>query len=167
MEGPILAVIVGFLWSLGILNAFIAYPIIIAGDIVGDTLCYLLGKLGIPKFLKKWAIWIGIKPSHIAKVREYFKNNHIKTIALSKIALGIGVAGIYIAGNARIAYNKFLTICIIVSCLQFAVYIVLGVFFGHAYQAISHVLDATGAALIIFCLAVLTVFLIRSSLKRV
>ncbi|HUZ60693.1 MAG TPA: hypothetical protein VMU83_18125, partial [Hanamia sp.] len=46
VEGPILAVIAGFLCTEGYLNLFIVYTIIVLGDITGDTICYLFGRWG-------------------------------------------------------------------------------------------------------------------------
>src|SRR5450432_4605817 len=60
VEGPIIAVIAGFLCINGFLNLFIVYPIIVAGDLIGDTICYFLGLWGVPGFIKKITGWLGL-----------------------------------------------------------------------------------------------------------
>ena len=48
VEGPILAVIAGFLCATGIMNPFLVYLFIVSGDIVGDSVCYFAGRSGSP-----------------------------------------------------------------------------------------------------------------------
>jgi len=166
VEGPILAVIAGFLCIQGYLNIFICYPIIVFGDIVGDSLCYSLGRWGVPNFVKKITKIIGFNFNNIEKVKTYFDTNPNKTISLSKILLGIGIAGIYIAGNVRIPYFRFIRICVITSALQYIFYLGIGLLFGNAYQQISHYLDFFAAFTIVVTLAFLVLFMIQSIRKK-
>lgn len=167
VEGPILAVIAGFLCTIGFLNPFIVYPIIVFGDIIGDSLCYMFGRWGVPVFLKKIIKEFGLKPENINQVRAYFDTNPNKTISLSKVTLGIGFAGIYIAGNARVPYQRFIRICLITSALQYVFYLSLGLLFGHAYKQISQYMDLFASIAIVTALAVIIVYFIRSIRKKI
>jgi membrane protein DedA with SNARE-associated domain len=166
VEGPIVAVIAGFLCTNKLLNVALVYPIIILGDITGDSLCYLLGRFGVPKFLKSIARKLGAKPEKTALVKSYFDTNPIKTISLSKITLGIGVAGIYLAGNAKIPYRKFISVCIVTSAVQYVFYLAIGLIFGSAYLQISRYLDVASAAIVVTSLAIILFFIIKSKLKK-
>ncbi|MFC4233579.1 DedA family protein [Parasediminibacterium paludis] len=166
VEGPIVAVIAGLLCSNQILNISLVYPIIVAGDITGDSLCYLFGRFGVPNFIKKIALKLGFKPEKIVVVRSYFDTNPIKTISLSKITLGIGVAGIYLAGNAKIPYKKFIIVCFATSALQYIFYLTIGLLFGSAYMQISRYLDVASTLIILAALAVLLWLFIKSKLKN-
>src|ERR1700679_3523723 len=88
VEGPILAVVAGFLCINGFLNLFIVYPIIVLGDIIGDSIVYMFGRWGVPTFIKKMAKGLDINPGKINKVRAYFDSNPNRTISLSKVTLG-------------------------------------------------------------------------------
>ncbi|MFI5187085.1 MAG: DedA family protein [Chitinophagales bacterium] len=167
VEGPILAVIAGFLCTGGFLNLFIVYPIIVIGDITGDSLCYMLGRWGVPRFLKKIAKRFGLRPENIERVRSYFDSNPNKTISLSKITLGIGFAGIYLAGNARIPYHRFIRICLFTSALQYVVYLGIGLVFGNAYKQISHYLNFFAAFTIVTALAIILIYLVKSIRKKI
>ena len=166
VEGPILAVIAGFLCTEGYLNVFIVYPIIVFGDIIGDTLCYMFGRWGVPPVLKRFIIMLGLKPGNIEKVRVYFDANPGKTISLSKITLGIGVAGIYLAGNARIPYPRFIKICLITSALQYIIYLAIGLLFGSAYKQISNYLNFFAAFAIVTLLSIILFYAIKSIRKK-
>ncbi len=166
VEGPILAVIAGFLCTGGYLNAFLVYPIIILGDITGDSICYMFGRWGLPGFLQKIGSRMGLGSKNMDRVRAYFDANPHKTISLSKITLGIGFAGIYLAGNAKIPYSRFLRICLLTSALQYIAYLGIGLLFGDAYRQISHYLNVVGALTVVAALAILLLYFIKSIRKK-
>ena len=167
VEGPIIAVIAGFLCTSGLLNPFIVYPVIVLGDIIGDSICYSLGRWGVPGFLRKIGYRIGLNPKGMDRARFLFDSNPITSISLSKIILGVGVTGIYMAGNARIPYHKFLRICLVTSMIQYIFYLGIGLLFGHAYIQISHYLNYFASICIITGLAVILFLFIKSMLKRI
>jgi membrane-associated protein len=167
VEGPIIAIISGFLCIGGFLNPLLVYPIIVFGDIIGDTLCYSLGRWGLPNFIRKIGHRIGLTPERVERARVYFDANPKMTISLSKITLGVGVAGIYLAGNAKIPYAKFLGICLITSMLQYFIYLGIGLMFGHAYVLINHYLNFVAAIFIVTGLAILLFISIKSMLKKI
>lgn len=167
VEGPILAVIAGFFCTEGYLNLFIVYPIIVLGDIIGDTIIYMFGRWGVPGFLKKILYALGLKTEKMEKARVYFDSNPKKTISLSKITPGVGIGGIYLAGNARIPYAQFLRICLVTSALQYVVYLGIGLLFGSAYQQISHYLNFFAAFAIIALLSVILFYIVKSILKKI
>ncbi len=165
VEGPIIAIIAGFLCANKLLNPAITYPVIVMGDLIGDSICYLLGRVGVPTWVKWIAGKLGIRKEKIDLVRQYFNTNPVKTISLSKITLGIGVAGIYLAGNARIPYQRFIKVCLVTSALQYVFYLTIGVLFGSAYQRISNYLDMATAAIIVAVIAIVLVVVIKSKIN--
>ena len=166
VEGPIIAVIAGFLCNNGFMNPVIVYPVIIVGDIIGDSACYAFGRLGVPKFIKKIARWFGINEKNVSRVRVLFNTNPNKIVTLSKIVLGIGVAGIYLAGNSRVPFSKFLLICLVVSAFQYVFYLGLGLLFGNAYMHINKYLNNFASFNIIAALAIILIIFIRYLLKK-
>ena len=167
VEGPILAVIAGFLCTSGYLNVFIVYPVIVFGDVIGDTICYLFGRKGVPEFLKKIIKRLGLVPRDWDRLRLYFEENPKKTISLSKVTLGIGFAGIYLAGHARVPYSTFIKICLVTSALQYVVYLGIGLLFGAAYQQISQYLDFFAGLAIVTGLSIVLFYFIQSRRKKI
>src|ERR1700694_3311043 len=137
VEGPILAIIAGLLCTEGLLNPLIVYPIIVLGDITGDSLVYAAGRWGKSWRSGRLRRLIGLSAGKIDRARAYFDDNPIKTISLSKVILGAGVAGIFLAGNARVPYRKFIAVCLGTSAVQYTVYLGIGLLFGRAFKAIN------------------------------
>ena len=166
VEGPILAVLAGFLCSTGYLNVFVALPVIVLGDVIGDSICYLFGRLGVPGFIKELGKHLGINPANLERVRKTYSANPTRTISLSKIALGVGVAGIYLAGSMKVPYYRFIGICLVTSLVQYIVYLTIGLLFGSAYLQINRYLNYYAAGCIILALAILLFYFIRSILRQ-
>ena len=166
VEGPILSVISGFLSSTGFLNTFLTYIIIVAGDVVGDTLYYLLGRLGNRPILIKITRWVGITTERSEKIKIYIENNPYKTISLSKIILGVGVTGLFLAGKSRYPFIKFFLICLCTSMLVCGGYFLLGFFFGKAYAQINNYLNYFSSLSLVTAVGIVIYLGIRARLKR-
>jgi membrane-associated protein len=166
VEGPILAVIAGFLCIEGLLNPLIVYPIIVLGDVCGDSLVYALGRWGGSRQQGRWGRLIGLNREKIDRARTYFSGNPVKTVSLSKLILGVGVAGIFLAGNSRIPYRTFVAVCLITSAAQYTVYLGIGLLFGRAYREINLYLNYIATAVIVLCFAFFFVYILKSLDKR-
>ena len=166
VEGPILAVIAGLLCSEGFLNPAIVYPIIVLGDITGDSLVYALGRWGNSARPRRWYRLIGLTTGKIDRARTYFAGNPVKTVSLSKVILGVGVAGIFLAGNSKVPYRTFLAVCLGTSAIQYTVYLGIGLLFGRAYKEIDCYLNYFAAILIVAAFGLFFVFILKSLDKR-
>ena len=167
VEGPVIAILVGMLSIKGFFNPVYAYPVIVVGDLIGDSIVYMLGRWGKSEFLQKISRRLGFTDAKMDSARFFFEANPNRTISLSKIILGVGVAGIYMAGNAKINYHKFIAICLVTSMLQYIVYISIGLLFGHAYIQINHYLNYAASFSIVAAVLLLLFFFIKSKLKKI
>lgn len=164
LEGPIITIIAGFLSTLDVLNPLWAYMLIIFADLVGDTVYYVLGRYGdraLPRIMR----FLGLTHEKIEAAKNYFNEHHRKAIILSKLVHGIGTAGLFVAGNTRVSYRKFILICLGTAMLQSAAFLAVGILFGHAYVQISRYLDVFGASTIILGLVIGTILILRTRRK--
>ena len=167
VEGPIISVIAGLLCALKLLDPFIVVPVIVSGDVIGDSFYYGLGRWHrstlTPPALRQFI------PSaqKVERVRKYFDANPVRTIFLSKVILGVGLAGLYMAGNAKVPYRKFGLICLGASLCQCTVYVIIGFLFGTAYTQIGSLLDGFATFTIMAALAVAIFFFIKSRRQKI
>jgi membrane protein DedA with SNARE-associated domain len=82
------------------------------------------------------------------------------------LALGIGFAGIVIAGNSRLVFRKFIRICVTTSALLYIVYLGLGLLFGAAYTEINQYLNVFSAFTLVTILAIILMVCICSMRKK-
>lgn len=153
IEGPIITIVAGFFVTLGIFNPVWVYLITVAGDIIGDSALYGLGRWGGKTTLNRVGKYFGTSSEKIEKTKLFFKEHGRKAVALSKITHGIGMAGLIAAGSLDIPYWRFARVCFSVTLVQAAVFLVIGLIFGHAYVQISKYLNYFAGIVSIIVLA--------------
>ena len=156
IEGPFLAVICGFLVVGKILNPWIVFPILLAGDIIGDALLYYAGRTGkgVLRFFK-------VKEENLEEAKKYFANNHHKALIMSKLIHGLGFTGLLAAGAVRVPYKKYFITCATVTLVQSAILLALGVLFAGAYMQIAKYLDYYAATVSAIFAVIIIWFLIK------
>ncbi len=145
IEGPILTVIGGFLVSLGLLNPVLIYLVVVAGDAVGDSGCYAIGRYG-SKLVHRFGKYIALTPERIEVAKKFFHENHHRAVMASKLIHGIGMTGLIAAGSLHVPYARFVRTCFLVSAAQAFALLMIGILFGHAYILIGQYLSYFAAA---------------------
>ncbi len=159
-EGPIVTVICGFLISMGYLNIFLVYPIVVLGDIVGDGLCYVIGRWGF-RLVDRHGHRLGITKQKVDQVRVYFNTHRKKALFFSKVLHGLGFIGLIVAGLIKIPYRKFFTVCALTTAVQAIILLASGLLFGRAYYEINNYLNFYAAATFVVGFVIATYFFTR------
>lgn len=159
-EGPIISVICGFLTTLNVFNPLVVYLVMVLGDITGDGIFYYIGHKG-----KKLFRYFKINEEKIEKAKIYFENNHKKAIAGSKIMWGIGTAGLIAAGALHVPYKRYFKTCALYSLAQSFIMIMLGVFFGQAYEIIGKYFNYYSSIISVVALAAILFFIFMRKYK--
>lgn len=156
IEGPIITVVAGFLVTLKVFNPFAVYIVMVIGDVVGDGIVYYIGHSG-----KRFLYYFKITDKKLEKVKQYFKDNHIKTIILSKLIHGVGFTGLIVAGASHVPYKRYFKTCIIISSIQSLVMLTIGILFGHTYVVIEKYLNYYAALVSVALLIIILLVIIR------
>jgi membrane-associated protein len=156
IEGPIVSVICGFLVTLGVFNPLLVYMVMVIGDIAGDGIIYYIGYSG-KRFLK----YFRVTEEKLEKAKTYFHENHKKAIFMSKLVHGIGFTGLIAAGASHVPYKRYFLTCTLISVVQSAVMLTVGILFGHAYVQIGKYLDYYAAGVSVLVLIILLIIFIR------
>lgn len=138
IEGPATAIVAGFLSSLGKLNIAIVFGLLLAGDIVGDTLYYAIGKWGRTTIIKKFSKYLGTSEEKILSFEKYFTAHNWKILAFGKTQ-PIGGAVLISAGLANTPYLPFMMYNILFSIPKILILELIGYYFGEAigYTALT------------------------------
>ncbi len=167
IEGPIATVVGGFLVSLGLMDPFIVYAVVVAGDIIGDAMLYFAGYWG-GGYILKYGSRFGVTREKMDQAEDYFKGNHRKAVVLSKLFHGVGFTGLLAAGSLKIPYKHYFQTCTFITIIQSMFFLVIGIFFGGAYVSIAKYLNYFAAFLAITVLAIIiTIFYKRTGVKKI
>ena len=161
IEGPIVTVVAGFLSSLGNLNFFLAWAVVVSGDVVGDIAWYGLGRFGGRGLVDRWGHYVGITSERVERLEDHFGKHGGKTLMLGKISHGVGGTILVAAGVARTAFWEFVWYNFIASIPKSLLLLLIGFYFGQALSKINSYLEFFGAITIMLGLVFAAVFIAR------
>lgn len=155
-EGPIVSLFAGILVSLGYFNPFIAYTILLFGDLIPDTIYYFIGRRENSRiFLTKHGYKVGITEKRFETIEYLWKEHGFKTMFMSKLAYGLSTPFLITAGLSGMPLRRFLLFTIPVTVIQYGIFMFLGFYFGGSYQIISRYFK--NAEIVIACLIVVVI----------
>jgi membrane protein DedA with SNARE-associated domain len=128
LEGPIITIISGFLVSRGHLSLFPALLVVFSGDVVSDTVFYLVGKGGrhIIQYLK----FIHISEERLEKLENQFSGAPWKTMIVAKVSYGLGTVFMFASGASRMSFKKFLEYILSLDFIRSFILLTIGFYFG-------------------------------------
>ena len=145
VEGPIVTVIAGLAASLGYLNFFITYAVVVAGDLGGDIIYYLIGRFGRMSFLEKWGKYIGLRADRVVHVEKHFEEHGRKTLFIGKMTHGIGAIFLVAAGLVKMPFSKFFWANMTATLVKSLLLLMAGFYFGQAMGKINSFFEFFGA----------------------
>ncbi|MGA8848790.1 MAG: VTT domain-containing protein [Dehalococcoidia bacterium] len=167
VEGPIITVIAGFLSSLGLLNIFIAYAVVVVGDIVGDIMHYAFGYYGRQKFVKRWGRFLGITLERVEQLEKHFEKHTGKTLIIGKLSQVVGAVVLVAAGIARVPLRKFIWYNFISTLPKSLILLLIGYYSGESYVKISSYLDYTAIGTVVAAVIFIVIyFMIKNVSKK-
>jgi len=140
-EGQIITVLAGFFVSLGQLNLWLAYIIIVIGDLVGDPLHYFVGRLGGEKFITKWGHHFGVNEKQVLSLEKQFDKRGSQLLFIGKMSHGIGGAFLVAAGIIKMPFDKFIFSNMLATLLKSLILLLIGYYFGQALSTINSYLE--------------------------
>lgn len=158
VEGPIVTVIAGFLSAHGIMNSYVVYLVVVAGDLTGDILYYAMGRWGRYGILDKWGKYFGISVTKIKEWENHFANHSGKTILIGKLAHGIGTIFLIAAGVSRVPLGEFMIYSLIGTVPKTLTLLLVGYYFGYAYARLNRYFDWLALAILALAVLLLLVY---------
>ncbi|MBI3627850.1 MAG: hypothetical protein HY220_03890 [Candidatus Sungbacteria bacterium] len=133
-EGPIVALAVGFLLSLGYFKVLPAFGIMILGDLIPDSVYYYLGRFGNQrKLIEKYRSSLKAVSLDFEFVEKLWINHPRKMMIFGKLAYGLSIPFLISAGLARVQFRKFIIYAVPVTIFQYGVIMGIGYYVGSSY----------------------------------
>lgn len=162
IEGPIATVIGAYVASLGLINIFAVYSVVVLADLVGDTICYMLGRFGHAAILKRWGSRLGLNQTRLAMLEEHFRLNGGKILLIGKLTHSAGFMILLAAGASKMFFGTFIWYNFIGTVPKSLFFLVIGYTLGYAYKDIDvYISEASFGILIIAAAAAFYYFVHR------
>ncbi|EEW25345.1 DedA family protein [Rhodobacter ferrooxidans] len=137
LEGPIITLIAAWLASLGVLVLWQVLVCVIIGDLVGDSILYLVGRYGMGRVPLGWQRWIGLNRRRMVRLARTFQHSGMKILIIGKLTHAAGFAVLLAAGAARMPFPAFLAANFIATVPKSLSLVALGSLAGAAYGQIA------------------------------
>lgn len=133
VEGPLITMASGFMVSLGLMNPFIALPIIVLGDVTSDLIYYAVGRYGDRW---KWTRAI-IRYFHFDQYKERatraFEKHGGKVLLLGKFTHAFGAVFLIGAGYSEMDVVSFTWYSLLGTAIKSGILMYVGYLAGSAY----------------------------------
>ncbi len=130
IEGPIIAVISGFLVSMGQLNFYIVLGILLLGDALGDIMYYSIGRWIHGPIARIFSARVDSRRQ--TQLQKMFNKHSIKILLINKMHT-LGSVTLYYAGVLRMPLARFMIINVLGSVPKVLIFLAVGYFFGASY----------------------------------
>ncbi len=142
VEGPVVTAAAAFASALGYFNIFIVITLSLLGDLVGDFAYYFAGYFGRITFVEKYGHKVGLTPQRIERMERLIKKHPKKTLAAIKLAPILPAPGLMIIGATKMPVGKYTWMTLIVTLPKTLIFVVLGYYFGRAYDSLAHYIES-------------------------
>ena len=155
IEGPVVTAAGAFAAALHYMNIWIVLVLSILANFIPDIVYYAIGYWGREKFLNKYGHYIGITPERIASTEKLAETHFGKSMFMIKMIPLLATPGLIIVGATRMDIKKYALWSIIIIIPSSLLYLIIGYYFGAAYNTIEHYLNLgiyvaiAGAAIVI------------------
>jgi membrane protein DedA with SNARE-associated domain len=134
IEGPTVTAAATFALTMGYFNPWIVFSLSIFGDIIPDAIYYGIGRWGRLGLVKKFGKSFGLDEKRIEKMEEHIRKHGGKTVAVLKYTPIMATPGLMLVGAMRMNWLKYLWFVFIVTLQKTLTFMLLGYFFGRAYN---------------------------------
>lgn len=140
-EGPITTAAAGFAAALGYFNPWAILTISILGDLVPDSVYYLVGYISRGKIIEKIAERFGLTKKRILRIEELLKKHFGKTMVALKLTPVVPTPGFMLVGYLRLSFVRFTGYSAAVTVPKSIIFLLAGYFFGQLYNINEYLHD--------------------------
>jgi membrane protein DedA with SNARE-associated domain len=133
-EGPLSVLLGAAAASAGYLEPGYVYLAAVTGNLLGDTVWYLLGYANKTDRLLHFGGYFGMHPEHIVKLKVAIRRHATKLILLAKLSVSLMIPTLVAAGIARVPWRRWFPVVFVVELAWTAVLVWVGY---HATYLIS------------------------------
>jgi membrane protein DedA with SNARE-associated domain len=164
--GETILTLSGIEWKRGTLSLF---PLVIgalAGNIIGSTISYTIGRFLGRTFILRFGKFIGITHKKFNAADDKFNKYRVPVVFFGKFIAGIRVYAAYLAGINRMDFFKFSFYNAFGSLLWILVFIIFGRYIDVVWQQYHHILLQLLLSILVILLIALIALFFKRKLKR-
>ena len=141
-EGPILSMLCGVLYKLGMVPFTPIYIALMIGDLFGDAFWYCVGYYFGHPFIERFGKFFSLDESSVRSVTQVFHKYKNPILLVSKMTMGLGFALVTLvtAGIVKIPFKRYMFLNFIGQFFWTAFLMVIGYHLGNLYVKINGII---------------------------
>ena len=160
IEGPVVTAAGAFVAALHYMNVWIVLLLSILANLIPDLVYYAIGYWGRETFMNKYGHYLGVTPERIASTEKLAEQHSGKSLFMIKMIPLLATPGLILVGATKMDIKKYAFWSIAITVPTSLLYLIIGYYFGAAYNTIEHYLNlgiyaAVAAAVVIVMVAYL------------
>ena len=133
LEGPVVTAAGAFAASLGLLNLFAVLLISFAGDIIGDTVYFFIGRWKGKQAVEKARVKLGISKKRAAALEKKLHSSFLSTLLVIKMTPLLAPLGLTLIGSSKkVSYKRYILSALAIIIPASIGYALLGFYTGLA-----------------------------------
>jgi membrane protein DedA with SNARE-associated domain len=164
VEGPIITIIGAFLAAKGYFDIFIVYAVVVAADLASDILLYGVGRVSRVDAFGGLRALLGATTGRFLKLERAVERHGGKLVLFAKYSQTAWFV-LPAAGAARMPIGKFFGYNVIGALPKSFILVVIGYYFGYAYDRIDSYFERAGLVAAFVVLALGAYLFVRRGLS--
>lgn len=157
IEGPIVTAAAAFALSLGFFNFWAIFGISILGDLGPDVLYYAIGYWGRIALVERFGAKIGLTRDRMDRMAKLLHDHAWRTMLALKLTPILPTTGLMVVGTTKMPLKKYVTISLSISLPKTIMFILIGYYFGRAYDTINKYVSGVSYAVLAIIAAVIVI----------
>lgn len=166
IPGELFLLLAGAFAGAGGMDLTTSILVAIAGTTTGDSLAYLIGRLGGRRLIDLYINCTLCTCNCTDRAEAFFKRFGHITIPMARFIVGVRTLSSPIAGALRIGFIRFLTLDIIGAAVWSLTFVLLGFIFRDSILDLIPLFDGIKYGFILFVLFLIAVFIIYKLIRR-
>lgn len=158
----------GIEWSSGVFKIVPLIIAAVAGNIIGSSIAYGIGRLLGRPFIVRFGKYVGITSKRLDQANHIFYKNKSWIVIICKFIAGIRVLIPYLAGINKVNFVVFTILNAISAFLWVTLFVFLGRYVGIEWTRYHHVFHqylVPGIIVIVLIIGIIVFLKIRTKLK--
>jgi membrane protein DedA with SNARE-associated domain len=158
IEGPVVTAAGAFAAALSYFHLWIVLSLSILANLIPDLVYYALGYWGRHRFIDQFGHYFGLTKKRIAIAEKLAKLHTGKSLFAIKMIPLLATPGLIVAGATKMNFRKYAFWCVIITIPSSLIYLLLGYYFGAAYDTIDHYLHIGAYVIVAGVIIILAIF---------
>lgn len=158
IEGPIVTAAASFAVAFGYFNIPAIFVLSFFGDVVADVIYYIIGYYSRIQVVERFGHHFGLTYARMERIEKLLNGHPVKTLVALKLTPVLPTPGLMIVGATRMPIKKFVSVCSAIVIPKTIFFMIVGYYFGAAYDMIMRRYEKGGLIIIAVALAIFAVY---------